>query len=324
MAVKLMLPQYIDPTMLVAGGSGTLAMYPASRMWLENPRWPTRSDDCDPPNALGSTWYQVFDAGENRRFVMNTLASIANNQGVTVAFNPTNAWNSPAASVGMGHIIETIPVASLSASGPRVMRLDGVTWQRHALIGTVVRSSLGADVVISDNSEETFWVQGTDMTAIAGYIYLLTPRTWRQFTRVEYRYMRVSIGAVETTPSSTFDLLLSGGLALTLGDQHRLRNLGKSVLPGTEERNKIGSLFRKVDGPLYREWELQLTAPTEDEESVIEAMRAAAGRRPWVLIPDSDNPYYWDYVFPDFEVGWDLDRTVIGLRSIGGIGSIPR
>ena len=187
----------------VPGDTYTVAstyQYPKENIWREfRPSRHVRS------SADNASWNVVFDAGSADTFRGNLVALFGTNfRTATLQLNAADAWGAPSVSVALDATIATFTVgAGVRGPGyvgptaspswrPSQFRSDGDAHRWFLSTGGVVYE-------ITDNDNDRIYVDGVDFSAAAGTSYIFGDRMASTVTFAQYRYMRLLVGAQQTS-----------------------------------------------------------------------------------------------------------------------------
>lgn len=179
--------------------------------------------------ADASTQRIVYDAGASDMFDGDIFAVLGTNvSGVTLKFNTSDSWASPAVSIPMSSIIASS--VSVATFGKGYIELSNATFRPHELASRPgrsgrrfwVRFSSGATYRIDDNPTATrLMLYGSDVSALSSTVTIFTDSMWaRGVSGAGYRYM-----ALEITNQNTADdyyeigqFVMGYGIELTRDD----------------------------------------------------------------------------------------------------------
>jgi hypothetical protein len=152
----------------------------------------------------GVNWSIVFDAGANTLFAGDLVAVFGTNmRTATWQMNSSNSWGAPAVSVSLNATIISFTVGSgVRGAGylgpaaapnwtPGMWRSNGDSRRMFLDLGGTIHE-------ITDNDESRIYVDGVDFSAATGTAYVFGDRMASTLTFAQYRYARLSVGAVNT------------------------------------------------------------------------------------------------------------------------------
>jgi hypothetical protein len=177
--------------------------------------------------ADNTSWNVVFDAGAANLFKGDVAAVFGTNfRTASLQLNATDSWGAPSVSIALDATLVTSTVgAGVRGPGylgpttslnwrPGQFKSDGDGHRFFLSVGGVVYE-------ITDNDEARIFVDGADFSASAGTFYIFGDKMCTSTTFAQYRYMRLLVGAQETsdgvyhvgtvifdkkyTPTQTFD-----------------------------------------------------------------------------------------------------------------------
>jgi hypothetical protein len=155
-------------------------------------------------SADNASWNVTFDAGASDTFKGNTAALFGTNfRTCKFQLNAANAWGAPSVTLDLDATLATAVVgAGVRGPGyvgptaspgwvPGRFKSDGDGHRYFIEIGSAVYE-------ITDNDSSRIYVAGVDFSAAAGTFYIFGDKMATTTTFVQYRYMRILVGAQQT------------------------------------------------------------------------------------------------------------------------------
>lgn len=143
----------------------------------------------------------VFDFGAGNAPPVDYVGLVGTNmRQAKIGFNTANSWGSPPAEVNLDATIYRGPT---TAAGLGYVRTDGAPFVPHAFQSEPLRrfflQSSGVIYEIVDNTENEIMVDGVDLSASSGAMYVFGDRMGGFLpAQVRYRYARLSLTAQQT------------------------------------------------------------------------------------------------------------------------------
>ena len=280
------------------------AEYGAHRVSHGRPRQAARSI------ADAADWAAVFDAGANGLIPIDTICVGANVGHCHVEANATDSWGAPTLAQEMSLVRQTIAAANRTLSTCE-MTLTAGSLTPHRNIGERLRFATSGEVfLISDNDATKVWCQEQDIDGATGDAQILASKAWAAVTQVNLRFLRLLIENQQTY-ENYYEVMLAVGLRTAFTGLTSLKP--STGITGADTSDDGGGTSRNVRGPMRRSWVLSLYMLGAAKYHELRQRIVTQGSAPFVLIPDSTDPYDWAWVQPELETQWVAKTTTIKL-----------